>query len=167
MYCLLFFRLNVSSSIHGNLTLSMRPSVMVGSKIQSNLTLSYTRPSWVSPAMKTISSAVSIRQVHFSGPYNINSSVMNPNDNQVITPGEDVTYQLRMMMPVSRSSKLVVVFRGEGAESIGGKLIGVGANIWSDSNQFLQGIGKGHTLKSSVLLNPKTTSVLISVRAQL
>ncbi|XP_031561262.1 uncharacterized protein LOC116297218 [Actinia tenebrosa] len=156
-------RLNVSSSIHGNLTLLLRPSVIVGSNVQSDLTLSYTRPSWISPALKTMTIYIPIRQVHFSGPYNINSSVLSPNDNQVIIPGEDVTYQLKMMMPVSRSSKLVIVFRGEGTESIGGHIIGVGVNIQSDSNQPLPGMALNITQSSEGLPINVTSPIAMGV----
>lgn len=121
-------RLNSSSFLQGRLATLVKRSVAAGSSHISRLSLNYSRTGWL-PINIVDKGSLVIKSVAPHPPSVFDSDVP-PKDAKVVTIGEDITFQVKVSLPVSTNYDFTVRIQyGQGVEGISGKITSVGNNI--------------------------------------
>lgn len=120
----------------------MKPSVSPGSFHYNCLSLNYSRTGWL-PIHVVDTSRLVINSVALHPPSIVDSNVP-PKHTKVITIGEDITFQVKISLPVSTSLDFTLKVVGLDVEGVSGQIIRVGSNIHKQSShEQIRGTGKG------------------------
>lgn len=145
--CVSFFHLNLGNRLNssywlqGRLVALVKSSVSPGSFHYTRLSLSYSRSGWL-PIYIVETSQLIINSVALQPPSIFDSNVPHK-DTKVITIGEDITFQVKISLPVSTSLDFTLKVSGQDVEGVSGKIIHVGSNIHRQSSLGqIRGAGK-------------------------
>lgn len=124
--------------------LEVLPSAIVEGTVKAKLKVQYRRPSWTTTTLITVNQDISkIKSANFTGGSHISeSSLLSADDHAVIAPGENITFDFKVTLPLASMSNFAVLVESDGAELVK-SVVTAGSHVQTGSGP-LQISGKNY-----------------------